>query len=351
MKTSKLVWQLSCFALAFAGCSSGKVAHEGQDTISVRTLKLNGDSGQISSSIVYNGTLQANQEIDLSFQVSGIINSLPVKTGDYVKKGQLIGTVDETTYRNQYNAQVAQAKIAEENYKRTATVFEKGSIAEIKMLEAKSNFDQATSTARATYQNIVHTRLLAPQDGYIGDKKTEAGSIAQPGQAVIQLLDTRSVDVIVSVPESEINKHKVGEQAIVYIDALGTKPLDGRISEVGVLALNNSANYNIKVRLVNSEHMLRPGMLCKVSFASPSVETAVSTNRIVVPVQSVQVDENGRTYVYILSQGNRAQRKEVKTGRVFDNGLAITSGLNGKEELITSGYQKLTDQSLVVIKP
>jgi membrane fusion protein (multidrug efflux system) len=352
MKTTQLLLAGVPFAFILAGCSGSKAPQHGQDTISVHAIKLNGDSLAVSTKIIYNGTLQANKVIDLSFQISGTINSLPVNTGDYVRKGQLVGTVDETTYRNQYNAQLAQAKIAEENYKRILTVFEKGSVAEIKMLEAKSNFDQATSTARATYQNIAHSRLIAPQDGYIGDKKTEAGAIASPGQTVLQLLDTRSVNVLVAIPENEINKYKSGEHAVVYVDAMGKRPMDGRISEIGVLALNNSANYNLKVRLTNPEKDLRPGMLCKVSFQPSSVATAKSgsSKEIVVPIQAVQVDEAGRNYVYVIDEGRRAQRKDVKTGTLYDNSMAINSGLTGTEELIISGYQKLADHSPVIVK-
>lgn len=336
-----------------SGCGSKTQLKATSDTVIVNTLHLDSAKTQSADRLQYNGTIQAEKTIDLSFQVSGTIVSLPVQTGQYVSKGQLVATVDETVYRNQYNAQLAQAKLADENYRRVLEVFKKGSIAEIKMLEAKSNFEQATSAAKATYQNIVHTKLFAPRDGYIGDKKVEAGATASPGMPVLQLLDTRSVNVLVAVPEGEINKYKSGDEATVNIDALGAEPLLGRVSEIGVLALQNSASYNVKVNLNNNNKQLKPGMLCKVSFAAAKRKfTADSSgsNQIVVPAQAVQVDELGKNFVYIVDpSGKKAMRKEVQTGALFNSGIAIKNGLNGSEQLIISGYQKLGNDVPVTI--
>jgi RND family efflux transporter MFP subunit len=352
MKPISSIFTAATVALLFTGCSEHKESGKMPDTINVKTINLSKQQGGSSDQIIYSGTLQADKMIDLSFQVSGTINSFPVQAGDYIKKGQLVATVDETTYRNQYNAQLAQVKLAEENYNRILSVFKKGSIAEIKMLEAKSNLDQAASAAKATYQNIAHTRLYAPQSGYAGDKKTEAGAIASPGLPVLQLLVTRSVNVLVAVPENEINLYHQGDHASVTIEAMGNTPVEGHIAEVGVMALNSSANYTVKVKLANSSQNLKPGMLCKVVFRpsqTKSLSAKTVEQQLIIPAQAVQVDEQGRNYVYTVNPQHKAQRKEVKTGLLYNNGLAITSGLTGNEELITSGYQKLADQSPVKI--
>jgi RND family efflux transporter MFP subunit len=351
MKTKLTLAGALMAAIWISGCAGKKEQKNGPDTLAVNVFNLSAESMSTSDRIVYDGTLEAEKTIDLSFQVSGTILSFPILTGDYVKKGQLVGVIDETVYRNQYNAQLAQAKLAQENYTRINDVFKKGSVAEIKMLEAKSNYEQATSAARATYQNIAHTHLYAPVSGYIGEKKAEAGAVANPGQPVLQLLDTRSVKVLVAVPESEINHYKAGTPATVKIDALGNQPLQGKVSEVGVLALSGSANYNLKIALPNTSLMLRPGMLCKVSFDvsdNKSTKTA-DAKEIIVPVQAVQVDDKGTNFLFIMNAQNKAVRKNVTTGQLYSNGIAIQSGLAGNEQVITSGYQKLADQTPVIV--
>lgn len=336
--------------VCLSGCNNEEKTKSGPDTLAVEVSDLSKVNSETAQQTVYDGTLQADKVIDLSFQVSGTIVSFPVKAGDYVNKGQLIAQVDETTYRNQYNAQLAQAKLAEENYRRIEEVYRKGSIAEIKMLEAKSNYEQATSATKATYQNIAHTRLYAPESGYIGQKMLEAGGLASPGQPVAQLLDTRSVQVLVAVPENEVNRFPAGTPATIKIDAIGNRLFEGVVSEVGVLAVNTSANYNVKVKISNPDRMLKPGMLSKVNFNTTKT-SAVKTDSagVVVPVQAVQVDEKGNQFVYLVASGNKAERRQVKTGQLYSNGIAITEGLKGNEQLITSGYQKLADQTPVTI--
>lgn len=337
--------------LWITGCSSNTKLKSGPDTLAVKVFNLSADASAINDRIVYDGTLEAEKTIDLSFQISGTILSVPVKTGDFVKKGQLVGSVDETTYRNQYNAQLAQAKLANENYTRINEVFKKGSVAEIKMLEARSNYEQATAAARATYQNIAHTNLYAPVSGFIGNKMAEAGAVANPGQPVLQLLDTRSVNVLVAVPESEVNRYKAGTPASIKIDALGDQPLQAKVTEVGVIALNGSANYNLKIALPNTNSQLRPGMLCKVSFgaAGKKGSTPVDAKEVIVPVQAVQVDDKGNNFLFIINAQNKAVRKDVITGQLYSNGITIRSGLSGNEQVITSGYQKLADQTPVIV--
>ncbi|MDN3580079.1 efflux RND transporter periplasmic adaptor subunit [Mucilaginibacter flavus] len=350
MKTKTTLTAAVLTALWISGCAGKKEQTTGPDTLAVNVFNLSTKSISAGDNTVYDGTLEADKTIDLSFQVSGTILSFPVHTGDFVNKGQLVGAVDETTYRNQYNAQLAQVKLAQENYTRINEVFKKGSVAEIKMLEAKSNFDQATSAAQATYQNIAHTHLYAPVSGYVGEKKAEAGAVASPGQPVLQLLDTRAVKVLVAVPESEVNRYKAGTPATVKIDALGDTPLQGKVAEVGVLALSGSANYNVKITLANNDMKLKPGMLCKVVFDKAArVADTTSAKEVIVPVQAIQVDEKGNNFLYIVTADHKAARKEVTTGQLYSKGITIKTGLNGNEEVITSGYQKLADKTPVIV--
>ncbi len=334
-------------AFLYSSCSNSDQVKTQRDTLSVKVVDLSATSG-MGITLDYNGTIQAEKTITLSFQVGGTVTSIPVDAGQYVEKGQLIAKVDEAVYRNQYEAQLAQARLAKESYRRVLEVYNKGSMAEIKMLEAKSKAEQAEAAARATYQNILHTTLTSPVKGYIGNKMIEAGATAGPGVPVAQVLDVSTVQVLVAVPEGEINRFRRGDQARVSIDALG-KVLQGNIAETGVLALTGSANYNVKINLRNDSFQLKPGMLCKVHFLqSHQVDSAQG---IKVPAQAVQVDEQGRNFVYVVDQHNKAIRKPVETGALVQDGIMLKSGVDAQDKLIVSGFQKLESGSpLHIIK-
>lgn len=320
--------------------------------VNVSVLSLKSPGNVNSTSLEYTGTVTAGKTIDLSFQVGGTVTALPVKEGQFVNKGQLIGTVDETAYRSQYEAQQAQVKLAEENYRRIAEVFKKGSIAEIKMIEARSQYEQASAAAKATYQNIVHTKILSPQSGYIGSKRMEAGSTAGPGMPVVQLLDIGSVHVTVPVPEAEVSGYKKGAKATINIAALNNRSYSGIVDEVAVLATSGSPNYSVKIKVNNTDQSLKPGMIGTVRFETTTVSTDTTKmqHEMVVPAEAVQVDEAGHRFVYVAdAEGKHAIRKMVNTGRLYKNGLEITSGLTGDEQVIVSGFHKVTDKSLIHI--
>ncbi|WP_221392506.1 efflux RND transporter periplasmic adaptor subunit [Dyadobacter sp. NIV53] len=347
-----LILNLALFSL-IVSCKKEESTEREKIPSNVRIMQV-GKESKTGTNINYSGIISASKTIDLSFQVAGTILRIPVESGQFVKKGQLIAEVDETVYRDQYNAQLAQAQLAEDTYRRILEVFKKGSIAEIKMVEARSNFEQAGAVAKATYQNIAHTKLYAPQSGYIANKLIEAGATSGPGVPVVRLIDITSIQVHVAVPETEINQFKKGDKAIVKISALENEQMQGMVEEASLSAAPGNPTYIVKVALQNKDNRLKPGMVCDVTFPVKK-DHQISVNpaqnsEIIVPVQSVQIDEQGKHFVYVTSQeGNKAIRKEVQTGGLYDDGIAVKTGLGRDEQLIVYGYHKLTDGSAIKI--
>ena len=340
----------SSLFLAF-GCKSKKDSNNDGNLamapIEVKTKSL-GNNDSVKS-ISYSSTVGASKAIVLSFQVSGTVLRIPVEVGQYVKKGQLIAEVDEAVYRNQYQAQLAQANLAKENYQRVLTVFNKGSIAEIKMLDAKASYEQATAAAKAVYQNIPHCKLYAPQSGYIGAKKIEAGSTAGPGIPVVELLDINVVSIHVPIPESEINNYKKDDKAKAVFPALNNATFDGTVDKISVASATGNPLYTVDVNVNNSSMQLKPGMSCNVFFDRKNHISSTATNQpIVVPDEAVQVDENG-TYFVFVADNNHAKRKNVSIGKTYDNGIGINSGLESTDQLIVSGFHKITDGTSIKI--
>lgn len=344
---SLLFLSIVAVVLILPGCDKEKDKRE-VSPVKVHVATV-GQKTAEASPISYSGTIRASQSINLSFQVSGTVERITVEMGDFVEKGDLLAKVDETVYRETYNTQLAQAEQAEDHLKRVRAVYEKGSIAEVKMVEARSNYKQAKSAAEAAYQNVKHTRLHAPSSGYIGSKHIEVGDVAGPGQPVLTLLDISSVKAEVPVPDKEINRYQEGDSATVSIPALNDEILKGTINEVSVVSNRGNPLYTVKVMLPNPKRRLKPGMVCNV-FIEPADSSITVPKPVIVPVQAVLVDEHNNRFVYTASEdGNKAVRKTVRTGELYNNGIAITEGLTRGDLLIVDGYHKLTDNSPIEI--
>ncbi|SFU46520.1 RND family efflux transporter, MFP subunit [Pustulibacterium marinum] len=316
--------------------------------ISVKTTTVSNFSNA-ENGMKYSGTISAEKLVNLTFQVAGTVETLPVNMGDFVTQNSLIGTVDVTAYESQYQARAAQAKLAKENYERIREVYEKGSIAEIRMIEAKSNYEQATAAANAVYQNVKHARLTAPFSGYVGNKMLEVGDVASPGRPVIQLMNIDVVKAVIPIPSEEINHYRVGDSANVTIDALENEMFQGVVKEVAVASNRMNPVYNVQISIENPERTIKPGMACTIQLQVLNEETT-KPSMITVPLETVSVNEDGTNYVYIYNtEKNIAQRKKVTLGKLFNNRIEIVNGVSNKDKIITSGYHKLTDGTPVIL--
>ncbi|WP_166670813.1 efflux RND transporter periplasmic adaptor subunit [Olivibacter sp. XZL3] len=354
METKRSIISILALGLLCSSCNEKQQSPPlDQQPVEVKTLALSTDNEAIRP-VIYSGTVTAGKTIDLSFLVSGRLQRFPVEIGQYIKKGQLIAEVDDAVYRSQYQGQKAQATLAKENYDRTNQVFQKGSIAEIKLLEAKSQYEQAQAAVSAAQENLSYTKLYAPVSGYVGNKLAEIGNTVAPGHPVIQLLDISFLKVEVSIPETEINRIKKGSLALIRVPSLQLNDLEGVVDEVSVIAGQGVPTYKASVLLKSAGTGLKPGMVAEVSLKSALADTleretdSTKFAPLVVPIQTVQIDEQGQQFVFVSSaDGKRAERRLITTGKLYDNGIAVLSGLDAKDRLIVSGYHKLTDSTLI----
>ncbi|WP_276168096.1 efflux RND transporter periplasmic adaptor subunit [Zobellia alginiliquefaciens] len=333
--------------LAAVSCGSEEKTQTNK-VIKIKVLNVGSNPASSNAQIEYNGTIESDVAINASFQVSGTVLSVPVRIGDFVKKNQLIAQIDGTVYTSQYEQQLAQERLAKENYERINNVFQKGSIAEIRMLEARSQYEQAQAAAKMSYQNVRHAKLYAPMDGYISDKMMEAGDLAQPGLPVVELVNIKTVKAVLAIPDSEINNITKGDTATVVVPSLGDMDISGIVDEISIQSDQGSPVYTAYVKLNNAEKKIKPGMTCTVSFKNSKSGNADGKPTIIIPSESIAVTEDGKRFVYVAN-GNSADRRYVETGRLYDSGIAITNGLKKGDQLIVSGYHKLTQSTTVEI--
>lgn len=320
------------------------------DPITVEILSIGAEHKKANKAESFPGIIKPLKSTNLSFQVSGDIIKLAVNLGDFVKRGQVIASIDSSIYKEQYEASKAQVNLAKENYTRIYDVYKKGSIAEIRMIEAKSNFEQAQSAANAAYKNLGHTVIKAPFSGYVGDKLMEAGDVVSSGKAVVELIDISKVQAIISLSDQEVNNYKIGDKASVFIPVL-EKEFLGVLTEIAVQSGKQNPVYSAKITIDNPEIVLKPGMTCLNYIERTSIsEKIIESNFIKLPVDVVSITDEGENFVYIIDeQNNTAVRRMVEIGKIYDDGLAIKKGLNNGDKVIISGYHKLTSNTPVNI--
>jgi membrane fusion protein, multidrug efflux system len=311
--------------------------------IAIKTQRVGLIEG--SQGFSYSGTIEASESAPLSFNVAGTVADVKVSEGDFVRKGQLLASLNDVTLKNVYEMSQATLDKAEDAYKRLKPMYDKGNLAEIKFVEVETGLQQARAAAAIAKKNLDDCNLHASVDGFVGSRSIEPGMNVLPGITAIKLVNIEKVCARVSISESEISSIEKSQKAKIFVGALGRAEFEGVVEEIGVIADPIAHTYKIKINITNNENRIKPGMICEVYIPRPG-----PINAILVPNQAVQVDEKGRTFVFTVNETrNKAERKNVETGRLVNEGIEIISGLREGELVVVAGQQKLVNDSPVRI--
>lgn len=332
-------------ALALTGCSKKEEKKLEVKPVAVKTMTVG--TASTTTDYNYSGVVEEETSRVLSFSTGGTIQQLTVKVGDHVRRGQLIAVVDGTTARNSLDIAQSTLAQAQDAYNRMKMLHDRGSLPDIKWVEAESQLSQASSAVKIAQKSVSDCRLYAPADGVVSEKYVEVGQNAAPGSPIIKVVSTARLEVRVSIPESEVASIKQGQQASVLVPALGDRRFFGRVAEKSVVADPLSRTYNIKVRVEGATQDLLPGMVTRVSIAqSPSAKDGAG---FILPSRLLQLGDDNTYFVWV-AEGGKAVRRTVACGEFTASGATIISGLQSGDNVITEGQQKVCTGTRVVIR-
>lgn len=291
----------------------------------------------------YSGVVVPIQRTELSFQLPGSVSQIFIDEGDTVKKGQKLAVIDKSRYRSGYDAALAVHRQALDAYERMQSVYNKGSLPQIKWQEVVSKLQQSDSALQIAKDNLKHCTLKAPSNGTVSMKRIEPGVNVTPNISVIELIGLDTVYIRISVPENEIPQLQKGQQGKVVITALGPKVFLAQVEQIGVAAHLVSKTYEVKLLVKNADHVIRPGMASVVNLEIPRAHKYPT-----VPMRAVQEDETGRKYVFVVNeQKKKAIRQDIKLGGFYKNDVVVTSGIKGGEVVVVDGQHKLASNTAI----
>jgi len=309
----------------------------------VKVIVKEVDTNGLDNSLTYNGIITPTITTPLSFLLPGTITSIYVEEGDFVKKGKILAKLDESTYRTAYEGTTATEKQAQDAYNRLKTVYDKGSLPEIKWQEITAKLQQAKSINKIAYQNLSNTILKAPSDGYIGRRNAEIGESAITGVPILNLVSINDIYVKIAVPENEINRFNKDISADIIIPAIGSEHFKGKVAKIGVVANTVSKTYDVKIIVANKKGVIKPGMACDVTIKMES-----KANIVTIPYQSLTKGEDGNNYVFVVNPNSKiVSKKKVQLGSFVNNKIEILSGISKGDLIVVEGKQKITDNQKV----
>ncbi len=305
------------------------------------------------------GKIQTVKSANLSTRMMGFVDKIYVKTGDQIKEGQLLlslNNVDLSAKLAQVKAGIVEAKAgfsnAEKDYVRFKNLFESNSASQKEMDDMTANYNMAKARVEAAEQmkkevqaQFNYVNIRAPFDGVVSNKFINQGDMASPGVPLLEVESPGAYQVMAMVPESEISKISNNTNVSVLVKSLN-KTIKGKVTEVSSSAKNTGGQYLVKVLLDNSDLYILSGMFATVQFP---VESKEKQTTVLIP-SSVLVKKGELSGIYTVSQTQTAILRWLRLGRQYGDNVEVLSGLNADESYIVSANGKLFNGAKVTIQ-
>jgi HlyD family secretion protein len=389
----------------------------------------------IIQTVSANGKIQPEKDVKISPYISGEVVELMVKEGDQVKSGDLLAKIDPEIYVSAYDqstaalnsqmaseanarARLSQMKAqyvnAKQTYDRQQKLFNQNVISQADFDQAKSGYDVAKAQVDASEQDIkanefqvksaeaalkrakedlTRTAIFAPNDGTVSKLSVEKGervtgaSQFSSGTEIMTIANLNEMEAQVEVNENDIVRVKLGDTALIEVDAYLNRKFKGVVTEIATSAnstgtsVDEVTNFNVKIHLLKDSYKdlmdplhpnyspFRPGMTTTVEIQTETAKDVLS-----VPIQAVTTrvakdtldkynaknvteKSNGnektemvstmkktgeiQECVFVLENGT-AKKVNVKSGIQDNTYIQILNGLNEGQEVITGPYSAIS---------
>ncbi|GAF01446.1 efflux RND transporter periplasmic adaptor subunit [Saccharicrinis fermentans] len=344
---SKSLWLslLLTTAVVFTSCGDKSSTEQEENVKYVKSTEALPIDG--SSKLIYNGVVKENRQVTLSFKVGGPVQELSVDAGDYVQKGQILARIDKRDYRVKVQATEAQYKQAKAEYERYQELYERKKLPKNTLDKLEAGFLMAKSQYEAAANALSDTDLKAPFSGYINKKMIENYQTVGAGQPIVELLDFSNLEVVVSIPEGQINE--MSEVARITCDIRNANlfNIPAKIKTISKKTGDDSM-FEAKILLdADSLDMVKPGMVAKVKVIQKISENA----GLLVPVEAVFA-QAGKQYIWVIDRDMSVKKHEVTASKIHGDGLMeIKSEIKTGEKVVTAGVHSLIEGQKVKILP
>ncbi|MGG7034736.1 MAG: efflux RND transporter periplasmic adaptor subunit [Flavobacterium sp.] len=305
-------------------------------------------SGQIIKPQTFNnnlslsGSIEADEQVAIRSEISGIVESINFQEGSFVTKGQVLFKINDIELR----AQLAQAKTREalssENERRARLLLQKEAISQEEYDIASADYRTAKSQSQLISAQIAKTAVKAPFSGKIGLRNISPGTYVTPTVLVANLVNISKLKITFSVPEKYATQIRPNS-ILNFTVANSSENYNAKVYAIEPGIDVNTRTLQIRALADNSKGNLLPG-----TFANIDLPLDIIKDAIVIPSQTIVPVQNGKK-VYVYKNGE-SKEIMVESAARTENSVLILKGLKIGDTLITSGVMSLKDKTTVKLE-
>ncbi len=324
------------------GCGEEVVTEE--PVRPVKVFKAGDTIGGLSGRS-FPGRAAANEEVNLGFEVGGILIKRPVDKGDEVKKGQLLARLDPRDFKNELAAAKAERDRARAYRDRIAEALKARAVARQDLTDAEAQLEGAIAREEIKRKALDDSHIYSPYDGVIAFTYFDEFKRVQAKEKVLRLLDISKIKFTVDIPESLISYIPHVTKVWVEYDVFPGQEIPVKIKEVGTKASSTTRTYPVTLIMDQPKDIkILPGMAGKISGETDSPEID-GREGIEVPVAAVFTPNTEmQNCVWVVDEASKTvHRRKVKTGELSIGGIMVIEGLKLGERVVTAGVHLLEE--------
>ena len=306
---------------------------------------------QWSSGMNVIGSVEAVQGVTVAADLPGTVAKIYFDSGKSVHQGDVLVELDTRQERAQLASLEAQRDLAKVNYDRYQELSKQGVI-------SRMDYDKASADQRQTDANVAEINatierktIRAPFSGILGIRKINLGEYLAAGAPIVSLQSLNPIYVDFGVPQQNAGQVQVGRSISVTREALAGQVFSGRVTALDSVIDENTRNIQVQATLPNPGAKLRPGM-----FVQVDLNLGASQPAITLPASAISYAPYGDSVFVVTDlkdpKGNSykgVRQQFVKIGPSRGDQVAILSGLNPGDEVVSSGVFKLRNGAAVTV--
>ncbi len=303
--------------------------------MSFQVVSADAEQESLSDSIRLVGTLVANEEIDVTSEIAGIVDEIHFREGERVVKGELLVKLNTDKLDAQIKETEATYELARTNYERGKSLRQQNVISDEELDERENRYRTAEAILSLRGSQREDAVIRAPFDGIVAERRVSPGQYLNPGQPITRLVDITPIKAEFKVPERFFSQLSIGRNVGLAVTAYPDETFHGTVYFIAPELDLLTRTVLVKAELPNQDLRLKPGM-----FGNLNLTLNVKEHAVLIP-ESAVFFQGDQKFVYVIQDDGTAAIRPVETGIRVPGRVELTRGVGPGERVVSEGHQKL----------
>jgi len=279
------------------------------------------------------GVVQADKNIEIRPELGGTVQSIFVKEGQKVKKGQTLIQLDDTEIKNTIDVLKTQLNLAKTTFERQDRLWQQKIGSEMQYLQAKAQKESLENNLVTLKTQARKMRIMAPFSGIVDEIFPKNGELTSPQLPVIRLINLDHVYVEADITETYLPVIKIGTEVLLNFSSINKK-VEAKIALIGNYINPNNRSFKTRINISNKDNTIKPNLLADLKILDFEVEG------IIIPSALVQQDQKGNNYVFtikIIDNKNTIFKTPITVDKEYNHEVFVSKGLTKTDKLVNAG--------------